>query len=108
MGLALLSGMTIVRQPPARPVRLWLMEPEDAVPTNRGRRWDFASPAALRRNRRNGGKSGPPRLRVLRVAPRLSVVTGDRKDACRATTAAHFSRPTETMGFDPDDAPSCA
>ena len=100
--------MTIVKRPPARPVRLWLMEPEHAMSTTGGRRWDFASPAAFRRNRRNGGKAAPPRLRVLRVAPRLSVVTGDRKDACRATTAAHFSPTMETMGFDPDDAPSCA
>lgn len=100
--------MTIVKRPPVRPVRLWLMEPEHAVSANSGRRWDFASPEPSRRNRRNGGKATPPRLRVLRVAPRLSVVTGDRKDACRATTAAHFSPTMATTGFDPDDAPSCA
>jgi hypothetical protein len=83
------------------------MAPEHAVPINGGRRWDFASPEAFRRNRRNGGKAAPPRLRVLRVAPRLSVVTGDRKDACRAPTTVHLPV-MGTMGFDPDDAPTCA
>jgi hypothetical protein len=83
------------------------MEPEHAVPINSGRRWDFASPDAFRRNRRTGGRAAPPRLRVLRVAPRLSVVTGDRKDACRARTTARLPV-IATMGFDPDDAPTCA
>jgi hypothetical protein len=83
--------------------RRWLTEPERETPTSGGRRWDFASPLANRRSHRRR----TPAARVLRIAPRLSIVRGNRSGAHRAATA-HRVRPTGGMFFDPDDAPSCA
>lgn len=114
-GLRTRRGMTLVisRRVKQRRRRAWMTEPAVGSPmvADTARRWDFAAP----RSRRHGRKAAPPRLGLLRVAPRLTVVTGNRKatdwPAIANGIRAAAASPGEfepRNGFDPEDAPSCA
>jgi len=83
------------------------MEPACARPAV-GRPWDFASPRASRRHRR--GTAVAPPHRVLRIAPRLSVVPGNPNIGNRLTLSDRIRTGAPAPGgwFDPDDSPSCA
>jgi hypothetical protein len=57
---------------------------------------------------RHGSRRGPgPRLGLLRLAPRLSIVPGNRRDANWPRIAGGIGGAL-TGGFAPDDGPLCA
>jgi hypothetical protein len=54
------------------------------------------------------GRRGPgPRLGLLRLAPKLSIVSGNRRNANWPSIAGGIGAAL-TDGFDPDDGPLCA
>jgi hypothetical protein len=70
------------------------------------RRERLDGPPPLRAGR-PGKRGTAPRLGLLRLAPRLSIVSGNRRDANWPVIAGGVGA-AMTDWFDPDDGPLCA